>query len=86
MMIESDSPSDRLRDPSARVFEVFLIVLDGVRGETLWGGDPNSQSDILTARFLGLRLCCANARQPQPQLSTYLLTWDRQLAVTVTAV
>ena len=27
-----------LGDPSARVFEVFLIVLDGVQGETLWGG------------------------------------------------
>ena len=22
----------------ARIFEVFLIVLDGVQGETLWGG------------------------------------------------
>ena len=29
-----------LGDPSPRVFEVILIVLDGVQGETLWGGNP----------------------------------------------
>ena len=28
-----------LGDPSARVFEVFLIVLNGVPGKTLWGGE-----------------------------------------------
>ena len=34
----------QLGDPSARVFEVFLIVLDGVQGETLWeGGIPRAQ-------------------------------------------
>ena len=32
-----------LGDPSARVFEVFLIVLDGVQGETLWGGESRAR-------------------------------------------
>ena len=35
-------------DPSARVFEVFLIVLDGVRGETLWGGDPARATTLIS--------------------------------------
>ena len=36
-----------LGDPSARVFEVFLIVLDGVQGRTLFGyalGEPRTQT------------------------------------------
>ena len=32
-----------LCDP-ARVFEVFLIVLDGVQGETLWGGESRARN------------------------------------------
>ena len=35
-------------DISARVFEVFLIVLDGVRGETLWGGDPARATTLIS--------------------------------------
>ena len=31
-------------DPSARVFEVFLIVLDGVQGETLWWGGSRARN------------------------------------------
>ena len=31
-------------DPSARVFEVFLIVLDGVQGETLWEGESRARN------------------------------------------
>ena len=27
----------------ARVFEVFLTVLDGVQGETLWGGESRAR-------------------------------------------
>ena len=33
----------QLGDPSARVFEVFLIVLDGVQEETLWGGESRAR-------------------------------------------
>jgi len=29
---------------SARVFEVFLIVLDGVQGGTLWGGESRARN------------------------------------------
>ena len=32
------------KDPSARVFEVFLIVLDGVQEETLWGGESRARN------------------------------------------
>ena len=32
-------------DPSARVFEVFLIVLNGVQGETLWGGESRARNN-----------------------------------------
>ena len=39
-----------LGDPSARVFEVFLIVLDGVQGETLWGGPSEAMSAIWPMR------------------------------------
>ena len=35
-------------DPSARVFEVFLIVLDGVQGETLWGGNPARATTLIS--------------------------------------
>ena len=35
-------------DPSARVFEVFLIVLDGVQGETLWGGNPARATTLMS--------------------------------------
>ena len=37
-----------LGDPSARVFEVFLIVLDGVQGETLWGGNPARATTLIS--------------------------------------
>ena len=37
-----------LSDPSARVFEVFLIVLDGVQGETLWGGNPARATTLIS--------------------------------------
>ena len=30
-------------ETNARVFEVFLIVLDGVQGETLWGGESRAR-------------------------------------------
>ena len=33
-----------LGDPSARVFEVFLIVLDGVQGKTLWEGESRARN------------------------------------------
>ena len=36
-----------LGDPSARVFEVFLIVLNGVQGETLWGGESRARATTL---------------------------------------
>ena len=30
-------------DPNARVIEVFLLVLDGVQGETLLGGESRAR-------------------------------------------
>ena len=42
------SQSVMLGDPSARVFEVFLIVLDGVQGETLWGGNPARATTLMS--------------------------------------
>ena len=35
-------------DPSARVFEVYLIVLDGVQGGTLLGGGNPARATTLT--------------------------------------
>ena len=35
---QTEHSGDPLGDPSARVFEVFLIVLNGVQGESLLGG------------------------------------------------
>ena len=40
---QTEHSGDPLGDPSARVFEVFLIALDGVQGETLWGGKSRAR-------------------------------------------
>ena len=41
---QAEHSGEPLGDPNARVIEVFLLVLDGVQGETLWwGGIPRAQ-------------------------------------------
>ena len=40
--------------PSARVFEVFLIVLDGAQGETRWGGEIANQSVLIVSQVRAL--------------------------------
>ena len=45
---QTEHSGDPLGDPSARVFEVFLIVLDGVQGETLWGGNPARATTLMS--------------------------------------
>ena len=38
----------KMQKKNARVFEVFLIVLDGVQGETLWGGNPARATTLIS--------------------------------------